>query len=181
MKQLLRLVDKLRGAWVGWRLGYQALSSDALTGLTSRSFFERLGRRRIERRARSSTIAVVTFDINRFKPVNDLLGHAMGDRILGILGHCVIACLRRSSDAYRFGGDEVVAFLDGASKELAEQYGEKVRGMFLTLSSNLCSSLPEGFGLSFGVELMTREGALQVALERSDARMYDDKAQRRVS
>ena len=93
---------------------------DALTGLTSRArFVDELNRAVEQARERNRSVAVVMLDLNRFKLINDALGHASGDRLLSAVARRLQKQLSSTDMIARFGGDEFVAMLTGLKRENA--------------------------------------------------------------
>ena len=92
---------------------------DPLTGLSNRSMFvEGLGRRLTEFKQRQrARFAVLYLDLDRFKIVNDSLGHLVGDELLTAVSRRLESCLRQGDTLARLGGDEFAILLN----ELAEE------------------------------------------------------------
>jgi diguanylate cyclase (GGDEF)-like protein len=89
-----------------------SLSRDLLTGLANKRYFEDRLAREIERCKRThSNLCVLMMDIDRFKRVNDLLGHATGDQVLRAFGEVLLQVVRRCDVAARRGGDEFTILL----------------------------------------------------------------------
>jgi diguanylate cyclase (GGDEF)-like protein/PAS domain S-box-containing protein len=95
------------------RLQYAAFH-DALTGLPNRAlFFDRLGHvLQRQRRRRDAGFAVLFLDFDRFKVVNDSLGHLVGDQLLIAAAQRLAACVRSLDTVARLGGDEFVVLLE---------------------------------------------------------------------
>ncbi|HEY6926742.1 MAG TPA: EAL domain-containing protein, partial [Steroidobacteraceae bacterium] len=88
---------------------------DALTGLPNRVLLEDRMHRAIEQAKRTGGgFAVCVIDLDRFKLINDSLGHHAGDTLLKHVARCLKSTLRTVDTAVRFGGDEFVLILDGA-------------------------------------------------------------------
>jgi diguanylate cyclase (GGDEF)-like protein/PAS domain S-box-containing protein len=93
---------------------------DPLTGLCNRALFvEGLGRRLEELKQRRSTdrFAVLYLDLDRFKVVNDSLGHLVGDELLIAVSRRLETCLRQGDSIARLGGDEFAILLNGLGDE----------------------------------------------------------------
>jgi diguanylate cyclase (GGDEF)-like protein/PAS domain S-box-containing protein len=92
---------------------------DPLTGLSNRSVFvERLGRRLEElKQRRGEGFAVLYIDLDRFKIVNDSLGHLTGDALLIAVSRRLESCLRPGDVLARLGGDEFAILLNGLADE----------------------------------------------------------------
>ena len=92
---------------------------DTLTGLTNRALFlDRLGRA-IEKTHRhpEALFAVLFLDLDRFKLINDSLGHSLGDQLLSACARKLEGCLRSVDTVSRFGGDEFVILLEDINSE----------------------------------------------------------------
>jgi diguanylate cyclase (GGDEF)-like protein/PAS domain S-box-containing protein len=88
---------------------------DVLTGLPNRSQLRDYLESRLENAlAARQPLVMLTIDLDRFKPVNDLLGHATGDRVLYQIGERIRQCVRSQDIVARVGGDEFVMVVSGA-------------------------------------------------------------------
>ncbi|MFG0243274.1 MAG: EAL domain-containing protein [Phycisphaerales bacterium JB054] len=104
-----------------------ALEHDALTGLANRDAFVR-GLQECLRSRASSGFAVLMLDFDRFKAVNDSMGHQAGDELLCSIAGRLRRALKPSDVAARLGGDEFALLVrDVATQEMADQLSERVR------------------------------------------------------
>ncbi len=131
---------------------------DALTGLPNRALFlDRLTHAiaRLKRKP-GYQFAVLFVDLDRFKLVNDSLGHPAGDRLLTMIGGRIAGCLRRVDTVARFGGDEFILLLDEIDddrqairvaerirEELARPFAMDQGEVFASASIGIVFSSPE--------------------------------------
>lgn len=113
------------------RLAYQAFH-DALTGLPNRAWFAARLEDALERAARAHTnIAVLFLDLDRFKVVNDSLGHARGDQLLVAVADRLRTCADPGGEMARLGGDEFTILLTGTTEADARRTAERVLAALL--------------------------------------------------
>lgn len=154
---------------------------DRLTGLPNRRFLERqMLTRGMERDKRGNLIpeALLVIDLDGFKPVNDIFGHAMGDKVLTAVARRIAAVASDRATVARLGGDEFVALiaLPGAidPRASARAFGDEIR-LALTEPVDIDGNMfPVGASVGVAVvpdDAETLAGALVVA----DAALYEAK------
>ncbi|OGA25661.1 MAG: hypothetical protein A3I02_09620 [Betaproteobacteria bacterium RIFCSPLOWO2_02_FULL_67_26] len=101
---------------------------DALTGLPNRALLhDRIGQAIAQAQRNPRVLALLFIDLDRFKTVNDSLGHQVGDRLLQAVAERLVACTRGSDTIARIGGDEFVVVLGDLNQpEDARHVGQKV-------------------------------------------------------
>lgn len=146
---------------------------DALTGLPNRSLlFDRLQHAILKAEREKRRLAVMFVDVDRFKGINDRLGHEVGDVMLQEVAKRLSTCLRGTDTVARIGGDEFVVLLE----DLAEP--EHAAGVAANLIDVI--SLPQeiaGYalqvGISIGIALYPEDGSRAVELMKAaDTAMY---------
>ncbi len=121
---LLDTVCRQAAAAVGNAQLYRLANTDPLTGLAIRRYFERALRLIA---ARGEQFAVIMLDLDWFKRINDELGHRAGDEVLLDLAGVLEGSLRVMDIAVRYGGEEFVVLLPGASSPEAAAAAERIR------------------------------------------------------
>lgn len=161
------------------RIRYMALH-DALTGLPNRTLLEdRLSHAISQARRNRTSVGVLMLDLDRFKHINDSLGHYVGDQLLEAVATRIRGCLREGDTAARLGGDEFAICLpDVQTRDDVENVARKIlaalRGEFQVESHVL------HIGGSIGIALHPQDGTDHGTLLRAaDTAMYDAKAQGR--
>ena len=160
-------------------LAHQAVR-DGLTGLYNRNYLDEVLPREISRAARYETcVGLLILDIDRFKQVNDQYGHGVGDRLLVHVSGRVRAQVRSADVPCRYGGDEMVIVMPGATAKEAVQIGERIR-------DEVCGTglqTDDGFvrvTVSLGVALYPTDAADATDLLRNaDRALYVAKSQGR--
>ncbi len=151
--------------------------TDELTGLPNRrSVFESLDAAD-ERLAAGATIAVLVLDLDRFKEINDSLGHSVGDALLREVGGRLREELRAEDLLARLGGDEFVVLAEELDAESALAMAQRLRAQFLRpfLLGGLELTVDVSIGLAVGPE---HSGNSAELLQLADLAMYSTKAGR---
>jgi diguanylate cyclase (GGDEF)-like protein len=99
---------------------------DALTGLPNRASLLRLAAEAVTAARPDRPLSVLMIDLDRFKDVNDSLGHAIGDQLLALVGPRLRAALRPVDSIARLGGDEFAVLLPSASEDGARRVAERL-------------------------------------------------------
>ena len=102
-------------------------STDALTGLPNRRYFDEFCGLLAKRRRAEDGIGVLMVDIDRFKLLNDRFGHAAGDDVLKAVGRAIVGAVRDDDVPARYGGEEFVVLLRNPTERVALEIGERVR------------------------------------------------------
>jgi diguanylate cyclase (GGDEF)-like protein len=154
----------------------QLAITDELTGLYNRRFFLKRWIWEWERATRyGRPIACLMMDVNKFKDVNDRLGHAAGDEVLRRVARELQRILRQSDILCRFGGDEFIAALPETTQAQAQAVAEKLRKVRVPVAQPLASTMP-AVTLSVGVAVL-EAGMKQHedVLEAADRALYEQK------
>lgn len=150
---------------------------DFLTNLANRSLFNDLLKNTIQRSKRNSSIFAVLFvDLDKFKPVNDLYGHEVGDKLLQEVANRLSSVVRANDVVARLGGDEFVILLDDLDKSSdASLIANKV---ITELNQPVCiGEMDLNVGCSIGISIFPEDGEdSKGILNCADIAMYAAKA-----
>ncbi len=153
---------------------------DSLTGLPNRlAFCDRLEHAMLRARHKGHSVGVLFLDLDRFKNVNDSLGHSAGDRLLKDVAERLQAQLRDSDILARLGGDEFALLVEGCRHE--EQPAHLAERLIGTLMQPFVVDQHELYiGASVGISLYPRDGeTTETLLSNADAAMYQSKEEGR--
>jgi diguanylate cyclase (GGDEF)-like protein len=154
------------------KLYYQA-NFDHLTGLPNRQLFnDRLERHIIQARRKKERAALLYIDLDRFKNINDSLGHASGDKLLWEVANRMKRCIRETDTLSRLGGDEFVIVLSSVSSP--KDAGNIAENIIHSISKPLHISAREIFiNASIGIVVYPEDGKNNKELiSHADAAMY---------
>ena len=155
---------------------------DQLTGLYNRRFLEDALTRETGRSARSGEpVAVAILDVDHFKRINDTYGHEAGDAVLRELGQALLKTIRKTDIVGRFGGEEFLMLLPGATVEVAQARAlavlEAVRAMEVVIPNGApLNHITASIGVAAMPLHVARGDALVAA---ADAALYQAKGQGR--
>ncbi|MFH0300474.1 GGDEF domain-containing protein [Bradyrhizobium sp. 31Argb] len=150
---------------------------DALTGLWNRAGFVDALNRKLEASSRNDgSFAVLFFDLDNFKPINDTFGHAAGDKVLQLVADRLRRALPNSAVIARMGGDEFVVLADSITAEQALAIGHRIIdevAMSYRLGEEICVQV----GVSVGVAMSPEHGTeAEELLSAADTALYEAKS-----
>ncbi|OGI38414.1 MAG: hypothetical protein A2V91_01985, partial [Candidatus Muproteobacteria bacterium RBG_16_64_10] len=156
---------------------YRLAHHDALTGLPNRLLFvDRLSQAMAQANRNERLVAVMLLDLDRFKAINDTLGHTMGDRLLKGVAERLASCVREDDTVARLGGDEFTIMLPEI------QYIQDAA----TVAQKILDAFTRPFfldghelfiGTSIGIALYPFNEDLNLLLRDADIAMYEVKQQ----
>jgi len=153
---------------------------DELTGLYNRRGFLNLGEQYLKLARRAARgVAVFYLDLDRFKTINDTLGHHIGDRVLLKVSDILIAVFRSSDIVARMGGDEFAVLAVEATEDGAALLLSRLRKRIDEF--NEARREPYQLALSIGMARHDGEGRVRLddLLSQADSAMYEDKHSKR--
>ena len=142
--------------------------TDPLTGLLNRRALFSL----YEHRPFAPNMAIAMFDLDNFKPVNDVYGHSVGDEVIMRFASVLSSHRRSRDDAVRLGGEEFALVMKRVNQEQAQDIAERIASAFAeervrTLTGPLRCTVSAGIGFGHG-----NGASLEEVLERADRALY---------
>jgi diguanylate cyclase (GGDEF)-like protein len=142
-------------------------STDPLTGLPNRRYFDEFSSLLTGRRRAGDAVAVLMIDIDRFKGLNDTYGHPTGDQVLRSVAGAITAAVRDQDVPARIGGEEFAVLLRNPGPAVALEIGERVREAVREL--DLAEIGVPGVSVSVGVADATGpDEPIEALLDRAD-------------
>lgn len=151
---------------------------DGLTGLPNRAlFFDHLRKALALAQRNNRQLAILYFDLDRFKPVNDKWGHHAGDALLKAVAERALGTVRKSDTVARLGGDEFAVLLQEiAARANADKVADKIR--YSLAQPFTLEGIPEAIcvGASVGIALFPQDGEnADDLVQKADGAMYTRK------
>jgi diguanylate cyclase (GGDEF)-like protein len=162
-------------------LQYHA-ETDPLTGLANRRVFLEAIQRNCARATRyGEPLTLALIDVDRFKSVNDMLGHTVGDNVLLAVADRLIDCKRSADLLSRYGGDEFALLLPQTGSKKAQEVAERLCHAVADSIVEAGGEEPISVSLSIGLATLEpgQEPDWNALLKRADKALYEAKAQGR--
>ncbi|PHS56606.1 MAG: GGDEF domain-containing protein [Sulfurimonas sp.] len=143
--------------------------TDSLTGLYNRHYLNNFLEKFALLRKDDVSFCVMFIDIDKFKKVNDSLGHATGDCILKILALKFKSLIRPNDILCRYGGEEFLIIFNNISKEDALEKAEQVR---ISISDNIFDCEQQSICISAGLSFGSKDDDINKVIQESDKALY---------
>ncbi|WP_354142473.1 GGDEF domain-containing protein [Bradyrhizobium sp. NP1] len=150
---------------------------DTLTGLRNRAgFVDALRQRLTAAGADRQSFALLFFDLDNFKPINDTYGHGAGDKVLRLVAGRLRRALPEGDVVARMGGDEFVVLTNNVTADEALAVGQRIIGT-VTMAYELGDGVRANVGVSVGVAMSPEHGVhADELLAVADAALYEAKS-----
>jgi len=146
-------------------------TTDALTGLPNRRYFDEYVGLLAKRRRAEDQVGVLMVDIDRFKKLNDTFGHAVGDHVLREVAQAIASAVREDDVPARFGGEEFAVLLKNPGPAIAVEVGERVRRSVSSL--DLRKLGVPGVSVSVGVSVASSpDQLLEDVIDEADRALF---------
>jgi diguanylate cyclase (GGDEF)-like protein len=157
---------------------FERASNDALTSLSNRRVFEERINGMIDSAKRHHhPLSMISMDLDKFKAINDNLGHQAGDEVLKSVAHVLKGAVRSTDLLIRMGGDEFLLILDNTALNSARILAERLCVAVDEL--NIWANAETKLGVSIGLTQLKQEESLKQWMERTDDILYHAKAEGR--
>jgi diguanylate cyclase (GGDEF)-like protein len=149
-------------------------STDALTGLPNRRYFDEFCALLARRRRAEDGVGVLMVDIDKFKNLNDRFGHQVGDEVLRAVAGAIVGAVREDDVPARYGGEEFAVLLRNPTRSVAVEVGERVRVAVGALDLGRWGV--GSVSVSVGAAVAFDGGAeIDAVIRQADAALYDAK------
>jgi diguanylate cyclase (GGDEF)-like protein len=149
-------------------------STDALTGLPNRRYFDEFCALLARRRRAEDAVGVLMVDIDKFKGLNDRFGHQVGDEVLRAVAGAIVGAVREDDVPARYGGEEFAVLLRKPTRTVAVEVGERVREAVGALDLRRWGV--SGVSVSVGVAVADDpDAAIESVIQQADQALYDAK------
>jgi two-component system, cell cycle response regulator len=157
-----------------------AATTDPLTGIMNRrAFLAALDIEQSRAFRHGYPMSLLMADVDHFKMINDVHGHAMGDQVLSALGRLLDAQARKTDIVARWGGEEFVVVLSGSSESGSRIAAERIRQRVEQLTLANEKNEPIKVTISIGISCLEINDSAAVLIDRADRAMYQAKARGR--
>ena len=149
-------------------------STDALTGLPNRRYFDEFCALLARRRRSEDAIGILMVDIDRFKLLNDAHGHAVGDEVLRAVAGAIAGAVREDDVPARFGGEEFAVLLRNPHIDEAVEVGERIRMAVSSLDLSRYGVQAASVSVGVAVASLPHQPIAEI-IEQADRALYDAK------
>lgn len=149
---------------------------DRLTGLPNRALFmDRMSQMLSKAKRAKQRVALLFIDVDRFKSINDSLGHQAGDLVLRTIGKRLIECVRAADSVARLGGDEFTVIIDECENlEMITSVCDRI--LAKVMEPILLGQTEANLSCSIGISLFPSDGKdVELLLQNADSAMYKAK------
>jgi diguanylate cyclase (GGDEF)-like protein len=154
-----------------------AAAIDSLTGLPNRRTIMDCLRAALEHAGLANPCAVLIVDIDRFKRINDTMGHQAGDRCLRLVAQTLLQNVRSADRTGRIGGEEFVVMMPSTDSQTALAVGERLREAIAGTAFQPAGGHP--LTVSIGMAVAAASETVETLLERADRALYQAKREGR--
>jgi diguanylate cyclase (GGDEF)-like protein len=160
---------------------HELAQSDPLTGLLNRRGFKLQSDVAIKRRRQGDNIcAIMAFDLDHFKLVNDTYGHATGDDVLIAFANCLTENTRTTDIVARFGGEEFIVLCIDVDQADAKKTAKRISEFMAALTIQSKSEEDVSITVSIGIAMIEEDSPdLNLYLDTADTALYNAKARGR--